>query len=51
MENAKWKQINELAINYNTRSSVVADGAGHFLAPWEGFAGNDPAISAQLLSE
>jgi len=44
-------QINELSINFNTRSSLATDGAGHFLAPWEGFAGNDPAISAQLLSD
>jgi hypothetical protein len=45
------EQINMLAVNYNTRSSLVADGAGHFLAPWEGFAGQNPAIAAQLISE
>jgi hypothetical protein len=44
-------QINQRSVNYNSRSSLATDGAGHFLAPWEGFAGNDPAISAQLLSE
>ncbi len=44
-------QINELSINYNTRSSLATDGAGHFLAPWEGFTGNNPAIAAQRLSE
>ncbi len=44
-------QINQRSINFNTRSSLVTDGSGHFLAPWEGFAGNDPAISAQLLAD
>ena len=44
-------QINQRSINFNTRSSLVTDGAGHFLSPWEGFSGNNPAISAQLLSD
>ncbi len=44
-------QINERAINFNTRSSVAADNAGHFLTAWEGIEKAGPGIAAQLLSE
>jgi hypothetical protein len=44
-------QVNQLSLGANTQSFVAGNGAGNFLTPWEGFAGNDLGISGRRIAE